>query len=236
MRVLLIDDHALFAQGLTFLLAELDPKVECTVATSVSEGLAAPGPFDLVLLDFHLTDVTRLDALAQVREALEGVPVAILSGEEKLDVVRDTIEAGAMGFIPKSSTLPVLLAALRLILAGGCYLPPQVLTMLQAPRADAAPPCGTEPCPALSERQRMVLLKAIRGKSNKVIARETALSEGTIKAHLSAAFRVLGVNNRTEALFKAARMGMTADTEGEGDGDGDADDAGNAHDKAPPPN
>ena len=214
MRVLLIDDHTLFAQGLKFLLAELNPQLESVVAGSLTAALAQPGDFDLVMLDFHLPDSNGLQALAQVRQALEGVPVVVLSGEEKLNIIHSVIEAGASGFVPKSSTPAVLLAALRLILAGGTYLPPQLLNAGRSGPAatPVAPDAGTT-WPerlGLTERQLEVLLKAVQGKSNKIIARETSLAEGTVKAHLSAAFRVLGVANRTEAVFRAAQLGLTA--------------------------
>jgi DNA-binding NarL/FixJ family response regulator len=217
MRVLLIDDHTLFAQGLKFLLAELNPQLESVVAGSLAAALAQPGGFDLVMLDFHLPETHGLQALAQVRQALEGVPVVVLSGEEKLDIIHAVIEAGASGFVPKSSTPAVLLAALRLILAGGTYLPPQLLNAMHSSAAAApVPPTGAGTDAdwperlGLTDRQLEVLLKAVQGKSNKIIARETGLAEGTVKAHLSAAFRVLGVANRTEAVFRAAQLGLAA--------------------------
>jgi DNA-binding NarL/FixJ family response regulator len=217
MRVLLIDDHTLFAQGLKFLLAELNPQLDAVVAGSLAAALTQSGNFDLVMLDFHLPDSHGLQALAQVRQALEGVPVVVLSGEEKLDIIHAVIEAGASGFVPKSSTPAVLLAALRLILAGGTYLPPQLLNAIHGGTpATRMPPAGTGNSASwserlgLTERQLEVLLKAVQGKSNKIIARETGLAEGTVKAHLSAAFRVLGVANRTEAVFRAAQLGLAA--------------------------
>jgi DNA-binding NarL/FixJ family response regulator len=215
MRVLLIDDHALFAQGLRYLLAELDPQLECVVATSVVTALTQSGDFDLVMLDYHMPDSDGLSALSQLRQALEGVPVVVLSGEERQDVIHSVIEAGASGFVPKSSTPAVFLAALRLILAGGIYLPLQLLNARHPVIAELpAIPAGSDGTwperLGLTERQAEVLLKAVHGKSNKIIARETSLAEGTVKAHLSAAFRVLGVANRTEAVFRAAQLGLSA--------------------------
>nr|WP_229428985.1 response regulator transcription factor [Massilia sp. ST3] len=106
-----------------------------------------------------------------------------------------------------SSSPSVLVAALRLVLAGGIYLPPGVL--LELPDGDAAPPPPARDPGGLSQRQLAVLLQAVQGKANKVIARELHMAEGTVKAHLSAAFRMLGVQNRTEAAMAAARLGIS---------------------------
>ncbi len=213
MRLLLIDDHALFAQSLQFLLSELDPAISCVTAGSVAQALQAEGPFDLVLLDFNLPDTAGFAGLHALRGALLGVPVALLSGEEDVAVIRAAISEGAMGFIPKSSSPQVLMAALRLILAGGAYLPPHAIASglpTSAANPQGTPVAGAAPRLAgLSGRQLEVLLKAVQGKPNKVIARELDLAEGTIKAHLSTAFRLIGVANRTEAVFRAAQMGLT---------------------------
>ena len=143
--------------------------------------------------------VKGLDALRAMREAFESSRIVVLSGEEDPRLVRMAIDAQAAGFIPKSSTPQVLLSALRLVLADGVYLPTVALKHLEsAPRE-----IGN-----LSERQLDVLRKAVQGKANKVIARELSLSEGTVKAHLAAAFRALGVKNRTEAVYAAARSGL----------------------------
>lgn len=210
MRILLIDDHALFAQSLKFLLAEMDTRVECVAAGSIAEALALGGDFDLVLLDLHLPGNVGFAGLRTILAALEGVPVALLSGEEKPQVIHAAIAEGAMGYVPKSSSPQVLMAAMHLILAGGAYLPPHVLAAAGSlPDTPAADADVRAKLGGLTERQREVLLKAVQGKPNKVIAREMSLAEGTVKAHLSTAFRVLEVNNRTEAVFKAAQLGLT---------------------------
>jgi DNA-binding NarL/FixJ family response regulator len=131
----------------------------------------------------------------------------VLSGEEDPRQVRRAIDAGAAGFIPKSSTPEVLLSALRLVLADGVYLPAVALKGIAAGGTEA-PVSADRIGDSLSERQIDVLRKAVQGKANKVIARELSISEGTVKAHLSAAFRALGVHNRTEAVYAAARSGL----------------------------
>ena len=239
MHVLLIDDHALFRRGLRLMLADLDPDIRFTEAGDCAAAAALHDlrP-DLVLLDLHMPGSRGLDALVFARSAFEAAPLVVLSGEEEPPLIRRAIESGAAGFVPKSSTPEVLQSALRLILAGGVYLPPHALRGLSSieatPPRDATPPTASvgtaasaprpAPIPALastsasapasalrlSERQNEVLQRAIQGKSNKLIARELGVSEGTVKAHLSASFRALGVANRTEAVYAAARLGMTA--------------------------
>lgn len=223
MRMLLIDDHTLFRNGLKFLLSDLDAQLEFVEADGI-RGIApddGASPIDLALLDLHLPGASGVDALAALRALLPDTTVVIVTGDEDPMLIRDCIDAGAAGFIPKSSTPQVLITALRLVLAGGTYLPPHVLGA--SPQVAPSLPNGrpdngngngngqrepTTPVDRLTGRQFDVLMLAIRGKSNKVIARELDLSEGTVKQHLSAAFRTLGVNNRTEAVFVAAELGL----------------------------
>lgn len=212
MRLLLIDDHAVVAQSLRFFLAELDPSIACVAASSMAEALQAEGPFDLVLLDLNMPDSTGFRGLHMARRVFDGVPVAMLSGEQDASLIRASIAEGAMGFVPKSASPQVLMAAVRLMLAGGVYLPTHVLLTepcLPVNRRTASASDGAPNAAGLSDRQLEILLKAVQGKPNKVIARELNLAEGTIKAHLSAAFRMIGANNRTEAVFKAAQLGLT---------------------------
>lgn len=220
MRLLLVEDHPLFSSGLPYLLAEIDATLSYTTANTMALALQAQGPFDLILLDLRLPDTSGFNGLHTIREVFENTPVVMLSGEENTEVIRMAIAEGAMGFVPKSATPQVLVAALRLILAGGTYLPPHAY----ADWPGAAVPAATMPSLAiqathasradaidvtrLTGRQLEVLMKAVQGKPNKVIARETNLAEGTVKAHLSAAFRLINVSNRTEAVFKAAQLGL----------------------------
>jgi len=227
LRALLIDDHALFRQGLKYLLADLDEDMSFCDADSCADALAhGSETIDLVLLDLHMPGGDGMQALVSIRAAFEASVVVVLSSEDDPRVIRHAIEMGASGFIPKSSTPQLMIAALRLVLAGGTYLPKHVLNdVALALPAVAAPPrepgsatpaaAASTPAPAprsgdsLSGRQLEVLMKVVQGKANKVIARELQLSEGTVKAHLSAAFRTLGVQNRTEAVYMAAKTGLT---------------------------
>jgi DNA-binding NarL/FixJ family response regulator len=213
MNVLVVDDHALFREGLKFLLRELDSSLAVDEAGDCAAALerAAARSYDLVLLDLNLPGLRGMDALAALRNALPGAPTVVLSGEDSPELVRNAIKAGAMGFIPKSSTREVLIQALRLVFAGGVYLPPAALDThtvaapLAAPAAGADSPAGRL---GLTPRQMDVLRCVIQGKPNKSIARELDISEGTVKAHLSAVMQALGARNRTEAVYAAAKLGL----------------------------
>ena len=209
MRILIVDDHDLFRKGLRHLLGGFDAELEIVEAADCAQAIAIAGePFHLVLLDLHMPGVSGLEALHSLRPAFESSPIVVLSGEDDPRQVRRAIDAGAAGFIPKSSTPDVLRSALRLVLADEVYLPAVALKGISDDDGDATGVTPGRLGEALSERQVEVLRKAVQGKANKVIARELGISEGTVKAHLSAAFRALGVHNRTEAVYAAARCGL----------------------------
>jgi DNA-binding NarL/FixJ family response regulator len=205
MDVLVVDDHALFREGLKFLLRELDGSLGIDEAPDCAAALArvAARRYDLVLLDLNLPGLRGMDALAALLGAVPGTPTVVLSGEDDPQLVRSAIKAGAMGFIPKSSTHEVLIQALRLVFAGGVYLPPAALDTHTA----AAPAAGAATL-GLTPRQMDVLRCVIQGKPNKSIARDLDISEGTVKAHLSAVMQALNARNRTEAVYAAAKLGL----------------------------
>ena len=195
-----------------FLLRSLDASLEMDEASSCAQALehVAGRNYDLILLDLNMPGLNGLDALAALRDAASDMPLVVLSGETDPRVVRAAIEGGAMGYIPKSSMPEVLIQALRLVLAHGVYLPPLVLDAAYAAPAPAPalPQCASTVLPGLTPRQMDVLRLVIRGKANKDIARELDLSEGTVKAHLSAVFQALDVHSRTEAVYAAAKLGL----------------------------
>lgn len=207
LNVLLVDDHELFRAGIKFLLADLADEIQFTEAASCAAALAitAASRPDIILLDFHLPGLAGIEALRALRSQLENAVIVVLSAEDDPALIRQIIEEGAVGFIPKSSTHAVMMAALRLVLAGGSYLPPHALNGY----ANTAASTSTgKALLNLTQRQIDTLRLAMQGKANKLIAREMQISEATVKAHLSASFRALGVRNRTEAVFTAARMGL----------------------------
>lgn len=227
MNVLLIDDHPLFRAGLRLLLADLSDPIEFHECSTAAEAFSlSHPPIDLVLLDLPpagmRVDVPNL--MRQVQSTYFAATIVIVSDDDRANTVRDAISSGAAGFIPKSSTPAVLISALRLVLAGGIYLPPHILQSMGTELASGAgaaadspdnpPALESEPAAEsletlwLSDRQREVLQLAVTGRSNRRIAADLGISEGTVKQHLSAAYRTLGVRNRTEAVFAAVELNL----------------------------
>lgn len=207
MNVLIVDDHPLYREGVKALLLGLDATVQVTGVSQVADALAAVGGshIDLVLLDMNLPGSSKLAALAEVKALFEGASVVVVSGEEDPALVLAVIDAGASGFIPKSTDPGVTIQALRLVLAHGVYLPPMALRHA----ALRARPMETQPSPSsLSDKQRAVLQRLLQGKANKVIARELGIAEGTVKAHLWVVYQTLGVNSRSQAMCKAYELGL----------------------------
>jgi len=211
MKILVVDDHPLVVEALRAVAARLGPETAVLAATSCEAGFAIadvePG-LELVLLDLGLPGLSGIPALAAWRTRFPSVPVVVVSGTEERSAVLSAMSAGASGFIPKSSTAEVLASALQLVLAGGKYVPPQVLgTRSSQGRASARAAAATDDL-GLTERQLEVLRLIAQGLSNKLICRELGLAERTVKAHVTAVLRALKVSSRTQAALAAANLGL----------------------------
>jgi len=202
MKFLLVDDHALFRDGLKHVLTKFETSVEIVEVSNCNDAFRVvreQNDLDLVLLDLELPDMSGLDGLEKIIEINPIIPVAIISGSEEAAKIQRALKMGAMGYIPKSLSSDIMLQALQLILKGGKYIPDNILTGIgeAEPRAPKS----------LTVRQSEILQLMIRGKSNKEIAQELRIADNTVRVHISAIFQILGVNNRTEAAFAAAEQG-----------------------------
>jgi DNA-binding NarL/FixJ family response regulator len=201
-HVLIADDHPLYCDALRAIVPQACPGAEIGEANSQEEVLAAVGgarDFDLVLLDLHLPGAHGLSCLQALRRLTPATPIVVVSAVDDPRIMQDVILGGANAFVPKSASGQVLINALRVILAGGTYMPAGVLAAMRM--AEAAP--GRD---ELTLRQRHVLELVATGLSNKHIARALQISEITVKAHVSAIFRKLGVTNRVQAGLEARRV------------------------------
>ena len=136
------------------------------------------------------------------------MPVIVLSGDDDPRHIKGALDLGASGFIPKAHTSKLMIAALRFVLDGGIYLPPNLLNQESEVERPAAVAAVAAAFARLSPRQQEVATLVLQGKSNKVIARRLALSEGTVKAHVSAIFQIIGAKSRVEAVIIAAKSGI----------------------------
>ncbi|PWC86594.1 transcriptional regulator [Azospirillum sp. TSH100] len=226
MNVLIADDHLLFRDGLRRLLAQFDADMTFFEASTYDEVRAlcdGTRPFDLILLDLGMPGWTGFSALGDIHAGLPKALLVVVSGSEKRSDLLAALENGAAGYIPKSSSAKVLLGALQLVLAGGIYLPEQAIRggdrvdqmhgggggyggHGSGDAMDDGAALGNGAGDQLTPRQRDVLARLRDGKSNKQIAHELGLTEGTVKVHVTAILRHLGVRNRTQAALTAQSL------------------------------
>jgi DNA-binding NarL/FixJ family response regulator len=202
MKFLIIDDHPMLRQGVAAVLRDLQAGVAVLEADDGAAALAlASQHADLAcaLVDLRLVGLSGLETVSQLHQARPLLPVIMLSASEDPADVRAALAAGARGYCPKSAGHATLLAAVRLVLAGEIYLPPFMAT---APAAPAEPPAP------LTSRQLEVLRLLCEGRPNKDIARHLGMQEKTVKTHVTAIFRSLGVVSRAQAAIAARKAGL----------------------------
>ena len=210
MKILVIDDQPLIQEALKHVLTELDASLELIQAEDASSAHAAlsrTSNVDLLVLDLALPGCDGFDLLADLRRDWPDIPVLVLSATYDRATVELALDLGAMGFIPKTANAQLLLAALRLVLAGGVYVPTD-----NGGFDDLRPRPIAKPSElGLTLRQADVLKLLVQGKPNKLICRDLRLSEGTVKVHVSAILRALNVHTRTQVVIELARRGVRLD-------------------------
>lgn len=205
MRILVIEDHALVREGLLLALKALEENGEATEILGAQDAEAATAlleensDFDLLLLDLMLPGTSGMAFLGVVRKRFPHVPVVVLSAMDDGDTVMKAIRQGAAGFVSKASSTDVLLDALREVLAGEIWLPPEYreLSTKRRRAKTVAERFG------LTKSQARVLELVAEGKTNRDIAKLLDVTEGTVKIHVSAIFKAMGVSNRSQALLVA---------------------------------
>ena len=239
MKVLLVDDHPLVLAALQAVIQTIGSDTTVVGVDSAAAARAAlrdQGDIDLVLLDLALGDADGFEVLVEFRAAYPAVPVVVVSASDRASDVIRAIDNGAMGFVPKKSTQHELHSALGMVMTGSMYVPPSMLGLVFSrgggPGGEAAPgflrPAGEAPLGAaarpephqklpsmqdlgLTPRQSEVLSLLLQGLPNKLIARQLNLSVETVKDHVAAVLRALGVSSRTQAVLAVSQM-----TQGQG--------------------
>ena len=237
MKVLLVDDHPLILSALRAVIEGMGDTFKVEGADSAAAAramLAQHRDFDLVLLDLQLGDASGFDVLPEFRARYPALPVVVISASDRTSDVIRAIDLGAMGFVPKRSGTALLAQALKLVMAGGIYVPPmslggdvasspppaaelaaapasitsgrlqQVQAQAKASRFQTATP-GLDSL-ALTPRQTDVLALLLQGKPNKLIARELGVGVDTVKDHVAAVLKALGVSSRTQAVLAVGQM------------------------------
>ena len=206
---LIVEDHPLFSEALSTTLRTFIGIDRIETAGSLGAALDAlsrgAGP-DVSVLDLNLPDVNGVDGLIRLRQQAAGVPVLVVSSLTDARVINAALQAGAAGFVPKHSQRDIFRAAFATIAAGGTYTPEGY----QPPARGGPAPSAKEEAIArlgLLTRQQAVILQLIcEGKLNKQIAYDLSIAETTVKAHVTAIMRKLGVYSRTQAVLLAREV------------------------------
>ncbi len=215
MKILVVDDHVLIRQAMHGMLRKLRRDAIVLEASSSEKAMrviAEQPDVSLILLDLSLPDRDGFSVLEELREQFPAIAVVVVSAVHDPGNVRKALELGALGYIPKSAQGDVILGALRLVLSGGLYIPPEILI-----RSGASPMAienyqyggmsDSSDYMGLTDRQLEVLGLMMQGKSNKTICRILELAEPTVKNHVTAILKTLNVTNRTEAVVAANNLG-----------------------------
>jgi DNA-binding NarL/FixJ family response regulator len=197
-RVIIADDHPLFRSALAHAVGRVWPNAAIIEASSAAEARAAlaEGAAEALLLDLHMADSSGLSVLMDLRQDYPALPIVIVSASEEPRVAAAAAQLGAAGFIPKSASLDAMREGLVAVQRGDGWFP----------EAGGAADDDLARIASLTPAQRRILAGIRQGLLNKQIAYELAISEATVKAHITAILRKLGVNSRTQAVLLAAKL------------------------------
>ncbi len=218
MHILIVDDHSLFADGLSHIVRKLSDDTRITAVCSVDDAinkLSEATDYDLVMLDINMPAMDGLTLLQRLHADDSCIPIVIISSETRAGIIQRALALGAMGFIPKSHRAEEMLEAINSILEGSMYVPKDIQRQLDRLPTDSQAQdingrlqqCG------ISKRQHQTLMLVAQGLSNQQIATTLNRSEHTIKSHVSALLQILGASNRTECVILARQQQLIEDKE-----------------------
>ena len=226
MKILIADDHELFLKGLEFILKENLSNPQLVTAQSYTDIFAIleqQQDFDLIITDLAMPGAAWLPALNKIHTLIPETPVIIISAVFDKEILQQTLDIGVAGYIPKTASNNLIISAINLVLAGGMYIPHELLysTKINTPenkQPEYYAPLKTlekfaennkeTPQKGLTERQIDIVKCIAEGLSNKQIAYQMSVSEATVKLHINALLRAMGATNRTQAVIKAQKMGV----------------------------
>lgn len=216
LTLLVVEDHALVREGMVRLLAQLEDGARVLEAKDFESALTTldkAGEADLVLLDLALPGIDGFAGLDILRRRYPAMPVTVVSAYCDAPTITRVLNLGASGFIPKAFSGDELLSAVREVLAGNIFRPSGKF-LARLDDAVPLPPSKASVRPdevGLTDRQAQVLALMVRGMSNRDIADQLSLSEGTVKIHVTAVFKALDVSSRTQAMVAVVRYGIDLD-------------------------
>jgi DNA-binding NarL/FixJ family response regulator len=214
MKILIVDDHALVRRGMTYVVKEGFPDADVLEAESSAaalEALHGSGTVDLALVDVRMPDLDGLELLRAIKVEWPEMPVIMISTYENAPYVKRALADGAAGYLLKDATPEDLSQAINVAMSGsGNVLSPRVIQNLFEDQESSVGTNGhgRRNEYSLTQREHDILALLAEGRSNREIAQRLYLSEKTVKAHLAAIFRKLGVTNRTQAAMMAVQMGV----------------------------
>ncbi len=225
MNILIADDHELFLEGLKLVLKSHFNEANITAVKNYPELFEElkNNHFDLIMTDLAMPGANSMDALSKMHTLLKDTPIIVVSAVFDKEIVQKTIEIGVSGYIPKSSSNDLMLSAIHLVLAGGVYIPkelldeasiaPEMMPDFQSLKEISAPQPPQSKDKKLTPRQIDVIRGIAKGLPNKLIAYELGLTEGTVKVHMTVILKTLGVSNRTAAVIEAVKKGYISKQE-----------------------
>lgn len=211
LRLLLVEDHPLVREAMVGILSQLGDSVEVTQAGTCQDALvslAANEDVDLIVVDLALPGLDGFSFMEILRQEHKSLPVVVISAYDDAGSIKRAFELGASGFIPKTYPSDQVLAILRRILEGKIFRPDggTVAEIQHGAPVEELPSLENIRELGLTERQAEVLAQVVLGKSNREIGQALGISEGTVKIHITAVFKSLGVTSRTQALVVVSKL------------------------------
>jgi DNA-binding NarL/FixJ family response regulator len=210
-RALIVDDHPIIRDALVTALVSLsvfDEVVTVRCFRELREKLEQDTDYQLMILDLSLTDISGPDGMIYIREHYADIPILVFSSNDSTDVIAQCFEYGVHGFVSKNSPMQIFVNAIRMVLAGSIYIPPEAASLMgfepRDTRDSALDPIAERI--HFTPKQRAVFEQLMLGVPNKIIARRLDLAEGTVKAHLHGIYQLLRVNSRATAVLRAQQL------------------------------